>query len=99
MIGSALRESDVLARFGGEEFIVLLPDADAKRAHAVAQRMQRLLREACAGDLPSCTASFGVAVQTDPEEPLDDLLARADEALYRAKENGRDRIETWRAAA
>ena len=99
MIGSALRESDALARFGGEEFIVLLPDTDGKRALAVALRMQRLLREACAGDLPSCTASIGVAVQTDPEEQLDAVLCRADEALYSAKQNGRDRIETWRAAA
>ncbi|MBB3223111.1 GGDEF domain-containing protein [Pseudoduganella umbonata] len=99
MIGSALRESDALARFGGEEFIVLLPDTDGKRAIAVAQRVQRLLREACAGELPSCTASIGVAVQTDPDESLDALLCRADEALYRAKENGRDRIETWREAA
>jgi diguanylate cyclase (GGDEF)-like protein len=61
--------------------------------------VQRLLRDACAGDLPSCTASIGVAVQTDPEEELDALLCRADEALYRAKANGRDRIETWREAA
>ncbi|GGX93260.1 diguanylate cyclase [Massilia dura] len=99
MIGSALRESDVLARFGGEEFIVLLPDTDLKRALAVALRVQRLLRDASAGDLPSCTASIGVAVQTDADEELDALLCRADEALYRAKENGRDRIETWRAAA
>ncbi|GGY62144.1 GGDEF domain-containing protein [Pseudoduganella albidiflava] len=99
MVGSALRESDVLARFGGEEFIVLLPDTDGKRAIGVAQRVQRLLREAHAGELPSCTASIGVAVQTDPEEPLDALLSRADEALYRAKENGRNRIETWQAAA
>ncbi|WP_338770527.1 GGDEF domain-containing protein [Massilia sp. METH4] len=99
MIGSALRESDVLARFGGEEFIVLLPDTDLKRAIGVAQRVQRLLRDACTGELPSCTASIGVSVQTDPEESLEALVSRADEALYRAKENGRDRIETWKAAA
>jgi len=99
MIGSALRESDVLARFGGEEFNVLLPDTDMKRAIGVANRIQALLRAACVGDLPSCTASIGVAVQTDPAEGLEPLLSRADEALYRAKENGRDRVETWRNAA
>jgi diguanylate cyclase (GGDEF)-like protein len=99
MIGSALRETDALARFGGEEFNVLLPETDMKRALGVAQRVQNLLREAYAGDLPSCTASIGVAVQTDPAEGLDPLVSRADAALYRAKENGRDRIEAGRAAA
>ena len=57
------------------------------------------LRDASAGDLPSCTASIGVAVQSDAGEALDALLCRADEALYRDRENSRDRIETWRAAA
>jgi diguanylate cyclase (GGDEF)-like protein len=99
MISAALRETDVLARFGGEEFNVLLPETDLKRALGVAQRIQNLLREAYAGDLPSCTASIGVAVQTDPAEGIDPLMSRAHAALYRAKENGRDRIEAGRAAA
>ncbi|WP_158206792.1 GGDEF domain-containing protein [Pseudoduganella flava] len=99
MISAALRETDVLARFGGEEFSVLLPETDLKRALGVAHRIQAMLREACAGDLPSCTASIGVAVQSDPAEGLEPLMSRADAALYRAKENGRDRIEAGRAAA
>ncbi|TWI60881.1 diguanylate cyclase (GGDEF)-like protein [Pseudoduganella lurida] len=99
MIESVLRESDVVARFGGEEFNVLLPETDLKRALAVAGRVQTLLREACTGDMPSCTASIGVSVQTDPAEGLQPLLGRADEALYQAKKNGRDRVETWQEAA
>jgi diguanylate cyclase (GGDEF)-like protein len=99
MIGSVLRESDVVARFGGEEFNVLLPETDLKRALAVAARIQGLLRDACTDEMPSCTASIGVSVQTDPAEGLQPLLGRADAALYQAKKNGRDRVETWQAAA
>lgn len=98
VIGKALRLTDHLARFGGEEFIVLLPDTGLERARAVAERIQAVLRlpRADVGDeapLPPYTVSIGIASQLDPNEDLDGLLLRADRALYRAKENGRDRIE------
>lgn len=93
LIGAALRESDYLARFGGEEFIVLLPDTDVSLAATVAQRIQAALRTACDTGIPVCTASIGIVAQTDPAQQLDDLLHAADRALYRAKANGRDRIE------
>jgi diguanylate cyclase (GGDEF)-like protein len=92
-IGAALRESDYLARFGGEEFVVLLPDTDMTLAVTVAQRIQAALRIGCETGLPVCTASIGIAAQTSPQQQLDDLLDAADRALYRAKANGRDRIE------
>lgn len=93
IIGGALRESDCVARFGGEEFVVLLPDMAPHSALGVAERIRALLREPNAYGLPPCTVSIGVACQASMQEELDQLLSRADAALYQAKENGRDRIE------
>jgi diguanylate cyclase (GGDEF)-like protein len=103
VIGRALRVTDHVARFGGEEFVVLLPATGLDRAHNIADRIQAALRtprpdEACStgqapGALPPVTVSIGIACQISAEEDLDGILMRADKALYRAKENGRDRIE------
>ena len=93
IIGGALRESDCVARFGGEEFVVLMPDMPAQSALGVAERIRALLRESSHAGLPSCTVSIGVACQASVVEGLDELLSRADAALYLAKERGRDRIE------
>ena len=81
---STLRPADVLARPGGDEFTLLLPDCDLDRAGTVLER----LREATPSGR---TCSIGVT-QWEPHEHADDLIARADEALYRAKERGRDRV-------
>ena len=98
VIGKALRQTDHVARFGGEEFIVLLPDTGLERARAVAERIQSVLRSPrtevqASPPLPAYTVSIGIASQLDPNEDLDGLLQRADRALYGAKENGRNRIE------
>jgi diguanylate cyclase (GGDEF)-like protein len=95
-IGGALRTSDHVARFGGEEFVVLLPGTGVERALTVAERIQQALKLPCA--LPTCTVSIGLACQTDADEDLDSLLMRADQALYRAKEGGRDRVEVTETA-
>lgn len=95
VIKRTLRESDSVARFGGEEFVVLLPDTTLARAEQAAVRIQALLAEAAQ---PCCTVSIGLASQAPGDEPLDRVLARADAALYRAKENGRDRVEVADAA-
>jgi diguanylate cyclase (GGDEF)-like protein len=88
---AALREIDHVARFGGEEFIVLLPQTALERARTVAQRIQSLL---CAtSDLPSYTVSIGIACQLMPDEDMEAVMARADAALYKAKAAGRDRYE------
>jgi diguanylate cyclase (GGDEF)-like protein len=81
---STLRPADILARPGGDEFTLLLPDCDLDRAGTVLER----LREATPGGR---TCSIGVA-QWDGDEHGDELVARADEALYRAKDTGRDRV-------
>ncbi|OEZ77985.1 putative diguanylate cyclase YdaM [Janthinobacterium sp. HH104] len=93
VIGSALRESDCVARFGGEEFVVLMPDMPAHNALGVAERIRALLHEPSHAGLPPCTVSIGVACQASVVEGLEQLLSRADAALYLAKERGRDRIE------
>lgn len=92
-IGSALRESDCVARFGGEEFVVLMPDMAPHNAVSAAERIRSLLCEPNGKGLPQCTVSIGVACQASEHEELEQLLARADTALYQAKGNGRDRIE------
>ena len=93
VIGQALRESDYVARFGGEEFVVLLPDAEVPRAMMVAERIRDALRTGWDDQLPPCTVSIGIGTHVSREESLDSLLARTDAALYRAKQNGRDRVE------
>lgn len=98
VISKALRLTDHVARFGGEEFIVLLPDTGLERARAVAERIQSVLRSPraevqTAPPLPCYTVSIGIASQLDPNEEMDTVLMRADRALYRAKDNGRNRVE------
>lgn len=89
-----LRVADVLARVGGEEFAVLFPDTDLESARVVAERLrQRVagLSVDADGATVSATISVGIAELARGEE-LEQLLARADAALYRAKEAGRNRV-------
>jgi diguanylate cyclase (GGDEF)-like protein len=87
-MGTHLRAEDQLGRLGGEEFLVLLPDTDGPAAHHVAEKLRAEL--AAAGTPVPVTVSIGVATW-DGEAP-EDLLHRADEALYAAKQAGRDRV-------
>lgn len=88
----AVRNSDSVYRFGGEEFAILLPHTDEYHARAVADRILEYIRSISVncGDVDvSVTTSCGVA-QRLPDESADQWLARADEALYRAKDHGRN---------
>ncbi|HWP94178.1 MAG TPA: GGDEF domain-containing protein [Gammaproteobacteria bacterium] len=90
------RETDVAARYGGEEFALLLPDMDFADGVKLAERLRHAVRETAIAapdgtPLPRVTASFGIA-ERQPGETLEMLVARADEALYRAKREGRDRV-------
>ncbi|RME88922.1 MAG: GGDEF domain-containing protein [Anaerolineae bacterium] len=98
-----LRERDVLARFGGEEFVILLPQTDAETALAVAERLRvRIGQEPFRIDEINVliTISIGVALCADASrisEGLRTLLFEADQALYAAKRNGRNRVEVFSA--
>lgn len=85
------RKSDQLFRFGGEEFLLLLPGVDGIGLRAVMNNLQQVLRKYMKHPGGSVTASFGVALLRHGER-VESWLARADAALYEAKENGRDRI-------
>ncbi|WP_246851422.1 sensor domain-containing diguanylate cyclase [Patulibacter sp. SYSU D01012] len=90
---SEAADCDLVARFGGEEFVVVLEGCDAEAARAWATRaMDRLRAARVEGADHGVTASFGVASCVACEGPSE-LLARADAALYRAKRGGRDRVE------
>jgi diguanylate cyclase (GGDEF)-like protein len=89
-----LRPSDGAARFGGEEFVVLLPNTNLKSAKVVAERLREGVRSTEIFDnnhsaLPGVTVSVGVT-SMEPNQTVMELLASADSALYRAKNSGRD---------
>jgi diguanylate cyclase (GGDEF)-like protein/PAS domain S-box-containing protein len=86
-----LRDDDVIARWGGEEFVIVIPDLDRHQAEAVLERIRERLSQGHNGDHPAFTASFGVTDSTRATV-LEQLLQLADTALYTAKEGGRDRI-------
>jgi diguanylate cyclase (GGDEF)-like protein len=86
-----LRSEDLLARYGGEEFVLLLQGTSAHEAVEVLDRFRARLAEATGTQPPVFTASFGVA-DAGSADSLAGLIRRADAALYRAKEEGRDRV-------
>ena len=85
------RRIDTLARLGGEEFAVIVPDASGQQAFLLAERLRVALREEFEGDDAAVTISFGVACLPLNGNSRQDLLGAADDALYAAKELGRDR--------
>jgi diguanylate cyclase (GGDEF)-like protein len=95
-INSALRATDLSARWGGEEFAIALPGADVEQAVIVSQRVRVAIAGLRVGTEASqrltCTASIGVAGRGDAEETLDELFSRADRAMYRAKASGKNRV-------
>jgi diguanylate cyclase (GGDEF)-like protein len=100
VLRKVLRGSDVVARFGGDEFEVLLPETDLKRARMVSEKIRwRIARQPAAEGGPRVTATLGVAGY--PQNALDgqELFVRADEALYQAKAKGRNRTAQSNFAA
>lgn len=92
---AVLRRPAVLGRYGGEEFVALLPDTDMGQALAVAERLRT---SACVdAHLPPCSVSIGVATAL-PQDTLDALINRADAGLYEAKAQGRNRVAQAPAA-
>ena len=100
---SLFRIEDVPCRFGGEEFVVLLPGANAadaaRRAEQLRSKVEGLVVRYLEKSLPAITVSIGVAAFPDAGDYPEAVLKAADEALYRAKEGGRNRVELRSAAA
>jgi diguanylate cyclase (GGDEF)-like protein len=87
----AVRQADVVGRLGGDEFGVLMPETDGAVAHAAATRLGASIRTVFRGT-PSVTASIGVVAVSGTEAGTDELLRKADQAMYEAKRAGKDRV-------
>ncbi|MUM77122.1 PAS domain S-box protein [Pseudodesulfovibrio sp. F-1] len=97
LVRASLRDTDIFGRLGGEEFAIVLPETDLENGRRVAQR----LREDLAGltvrlrdKAVNFTVSIGIAALKNKDRVIEDTVNRADEALYRAKRMGRNRVET-----
>ena len=101
-VQAELRATDVPARYGGDEFIVLLPETPPKGALDVAERIRNAIASrplAVNGQHISATVSVGIACYPEDGKTLDALAARADRALYLAKQEGRNRVIRFKAAS
>ncbi|TCJ14658.1 diguanylate cyclase [Parasulfuritortus cantonensis] len=91
-----VRAADIVGRWGGEEFLIVAPHIGLDSAAQLAEKLRGLIESADLGPGIRITASIGVA-EYRANESLDDLIARADQALYAAKAGGRNRVEVQRA--
>ena len=96
-----IREYDILARYGGEEFVVILPDTESEPAEIVAEKLREIVENfpfSSKDEVYRITASFGISSgkpATDDGFSKDNLIYQADQALYRAKEHGRNRAVSY----
>lgn len=86
-----LRENDLLARWGGEEFVILTIETDINQAEILAEKLRKTIMELKIPIVKNITCSFGVA-QLNGNDTLESLCERADQALYKAKNNGRNKV-------
>lgn len=96
MLLKTLRASDIRCRWGGEEFLLVLPDSTVERARRACEALRQRIENAAvrtSGHLVQITASIGITLTQPGEADIQKLLARADAALYQAKRQGRNRIE------
>jgi diguanylate cyclase (GGDEF)-like protein/PAS domain S-box-containing protein len=98
ILTDTVRAEDLVGRYGGEEFCVILPGVDEVEAAEIAERMRVAVRDGKGAKFTSAihiTSSFGVSCTRDGMLTPGDLVDRADKALYVAKESGRNRVERW----
>ena len=91
MLEACSRKDDFVFRWGGEEFVILLPRTSLEAAMLVAETIRAEVARIAIPGLPRFTVSIGVA-RHNPDESIDDLFKRVDDALYRAKNNGRNKV-------
>jgi two-component system cell cycle response regulator len=97
---NGIREGDIFARYGGEEFVVLLPDTNLKQGFEIAERLRRLVEQhqfVYDGKRLPVTASIGIADYRQGVNVGVDLFKRADEAVYKSKEGGRNQVNFYKA--
>jgi diguanylate cyclase (GGDEF)-like protein len=87
-----VRRSDLIARWGGEEFLLLMPGADGEMARRAAEKLRTAVEDLEFEDVGRLTCSFGVTQFAD-DDTAEELVSRADQALYIAKLEGRNRVE------
>lgn len=102
VLRKGVRQTEVVGRYGGEEFLVVLPHTDRKGARVVAERirsrMEKTAMDNGRGGTFAITVSLGISAH-QREDHVDSLVRRADEALYTAKANGRNRVETMEVSS
>jgi len=93
-----IRDVDAIARYGGEEFVMLIPDADKEAAYCLAQRLRAELAKVKFEDLPPITISLGIATYPSDSTDIEELIKKADAAMYAAKQKGRNRVVKYSKA-
>ncbi len=92
ILHSTCRKPDIIGRWGGEEFIIICPQTNAEDTGVLAEKLRNNISAHCFAEAHHITASFGITEYINLDE-VDTIMKRADEALYRAKNNGRNRVE------
>jgi len=93
---SSVRGVDAISRYGGEEFAIIMPETGKEQAAAAAKRTKEAVAEAQAPGRKKLTVSIGIANYPEDAKDEEQLVFRADQALYQAKQAGRNRIRSWR---
>jgi diguanylate cyclase (GGDEF)-like protein len=89
---ASIRDVDCVGRYGGEEFVILLPETGKTAARGLSERLRKGIKAMPLGNLPNITISMGIASYPEDGRTAEELLKKADAALYEAKNKGRDRV-------
>ena len=87
-----VRDVDIISRYGGEEFVILLPEADKEEAYTVSERLRKKMSELEIDDLPKLSISLGISSYPEDGSDIEMLIKKADAAMYAAKQSGRNRV-------
>jgi diguanylate cyclase (GGDEF)-like protein/PAS domain S-box-containing protein len=93
LINSVKRVTDTYCRWGGDEFLLLIPETSSEEAKQAVERIRQSLCKVVVGDNTPIQCSIGISVLSKPNESVDDIISRADEALFLAKEAGRNQVK------